>query len=98
MEKPPEGIIILHKCTRSHDYMLYGMLYHTMLYYAILFFVSLLTAQKIKTLKKWRTCLEISSFYACAQKTWSDDVHFLRYGAQWSNGQTDGQTDRKSDT
>ena len=28
------------------------------------------------------------------QKLWSDDVQFLRYGVQWMDGQTDGQTDR----
>ena len=70
---------------------------YTILCYIVFCPFTFLTAQKIKTLKKWRTCLEISSFYACAQKIWSDDVYFLRYGAQWSNRQTDGQTDRKSD-
>ena len=32
------------------------------------------------------------------QKLSSDDVQFLRYGAQQTDGWTDGQMDRKSDT
>ena len=31
------------------------------------------------------------------QELWSDDVQFLRYGAQRTDGQIDGQTDGQTD-
>ena len=67
-------IIILHKFNKNHDHMLYcslNMVHNGCNYYfsfwAILPFYPL-TAQKIKTLKKWKETLEISSFYISVPK------------------------------
>ena len=96
-KKNPGDIIILHKCTKNHDQMLhcsFDMANNKYNYYfsfwAIFCPFNSLTAQKIKIFKKWKKPLEISSFYICVPKVWSDDVWFLRYGVQ----QTDGQMDR----
>ena len=48
------------------------------------------TAWKIKIFKKWKKRQEISSFYICVPKLWSDDVQLLWYGARQTDGQTDG--------
>ena len=77
-EKPKKilgDIIILHKCTKNHDHMLYyswDMMrdrcncYFS--FWAIFCPFTPLTAQKIKILKKWKKHLEISSFYICVPK------------------------------
>ena len=61
------------------------------LFWAIFCLFTPLTAQKIKILKKWNQHLEISSFYICVPKLWSDDVQFLRYGARQTDGWTEVQ-------
>ena len=69
MKKRPEDIIILHKCTKSHDHMVYcswDMACDRCNYFS--FWVifcpfTLLTAPQKKISKKWKKCLEISSFY-----------------------------------
>ena len=48
------------------------------------------TAQKIKISQKRKRNLEISSFYIYVPKIMTDDVWFLRYGVQ----QTDGWTEK----
>ena len=53
------------------------IIFHFGLFFAIL---PLLTAQKIKILKKMTKGLEVSSFYTCVSKLWSDNMWFLRYG------------------
>ena len=63
------------------------IIFHFGLFFAIL---PLKTAPKIKIFKKWKKHLEISLFYICFQKLWSDDVQFLRYGVWRTDGQTDG--------
>ena len=51
-----------------------------------------LIAQKTKILKNWKKCLEkCHHFTYVYQKLWSDEVRFLRYGEQ----QTEGWTDRQ---
>ena len=55
--------------------------------------VSPLTTQKIRILKNEKKHLDISSFYACV---WSNDVRFLRYGAQQMDQQRDGKSDIQS--
>ena len=96
-KKKPGDIIILHKCTKTHDHMLYCSWDMTCdgcnSYFSFwaFFFCSFtpITAQKIKISKKWKKHLvEISSLY---QKLWLDNVRFLRYGAQQMDRQTDGQ-------
>ena len=67
-------IIILHKSTKNHDYMLYcswdmahgGCNYF--LFWAILCPFTPLTAQKTKISEKWKKWMEIRSFYTIALK------------------------------
>ena len=73
-EKTPDSIIILHKCTKSHDHMLYcswNMARDRCNYFSFwtMFcpFIPL-TAQKMKTSKKWKKFLEMSSFYTSIPK------------------------------
>ena len=75
MKKRPGDIIILHKCTKNHDHMLYcswNMVCDRcnchFSFWAIFCPFIPLTAQKIKILKTWKKLLEISSFYICAPK------------------------------
>ena len=78
MKKSPRDIVILHKCTKNHDHMLYCSPNMTrdgcncyFSFWAILcpFTIfcpfSHLTTQKIKILKKWKKHLEILSLYTC---------------------------------
>ena len=107
MKKTPGDIIILHKCTKNHDHMLYCSwdmarnrcnCYFS--FWAIFCPFTLLTAQQIKIFKKWkneRNTWRYHHFTYVYQKLWSDDVQFLRYGVWQMDGQTDRQTDRKSD-
>ena len=69
-------VIILHKCTKNYDHMVYcswDMAHDRcncyFLFWAIFCPFTPLTAQKIKILKKWKKHLEISSFYICAPKS-----------------------------
>ena len=70
LKKIPGDIIILYKCAKNHDHMLYCSwemarngcnCYFS--FWAIFCPFTSLTAQKIKILKKWKKHLEISSFY-----------------------------------
>ena len=75
MKKAAGYIIILHMCTKNYDQMMYGSwdmvrdrcnCYFS--FWAIFCPFTPLTAQKIKILKKWKKCLEISSFYKSVPK------------------------------
>ena len=75
MKYLPGDIIILHKCTKNHDHMLYcswNMVFDRcnchFWFWAIFCPFIPLTAQKIKILKTWKKHLEISSFYICVPK------------------------------
>ena len=75
-KKNPGGIIILHKCTKNHDHMLYcswdmadDICNCYFLFWAIFCPFTALTGQKIKISKKWNKYLQISSFYTCVPKT-----------------------------
>ena len=67
MKKTPGDIIILHKCTTNEN-MRYGYwdMKHDrenfLSFGAIFCPFTLLTTQKIKLLKKWKTSLDVSSF------------------------------------
>ena len=72
-KKAPGDIIILHKCTKNHDHMLYcpwDMAPDTFNCFSFWEFFPFtpLTAQKNKISKKWKKTLEISSFYTCVPK------------------------------
>ena len=60
---------------------------------------ALATNWKIKNLlkmkKKKKTTWRYHHFTQVHQKLWLDDVQFLRQGVQWTDKQTDGQTDRQ---
>ena len=72
--KPPGDIIILHKCIKNHDFMLH--VYRDIVddrcncfsFWAIFCTFTQLAAQKIEISKKWKTWLEISSFYTSEPK------------------------------
>ena len=62
------------RCTKSHNPMLYCSwdmtcdICNYFLFWAIFCFFTTLTVQKVKILKKWKKCLEISSFYTSEPK------------------------------
>ena len=102
--KKTPGDIILHKCTQNHDPTLYSswdMTYDGCNFYfsfwAIFCPFTPLKAQKNKFLKKWKNTWRHYHFTQVYQKLWLGDAWFLRYGAWHMDGQTDRQTDRKSD-
>ena len=74
-KKKPGDIIILHKCTKTHDQMLYcswdtardrcNCCYS---FWAIFGPFTPQTAQKNKISKNWKKTLEISSFYTSVPK------------------------------
>ena len=81
-------IIILHKCTKNHDYMLYcswDMTCHRcpccFSFWAIFCPFTLLTAQKMKISKQWKKKMwRYHHFTHVYQKSWLYAVLFLRYG------------------
>ena len=84
------GIIILHKCIKTHDHILHCSLdmvrdrCNYFSFWAIFCHLPPLTAQKIKFQGKKNTW--IYHFTHVYQKLWLDDVWFLRYGVQWTDG------------
>ena len=101
LKKAPGDTIILHKCTKNYDHMLYGswdmvriMCYFS--FWAMFCPFTPLTAQKIKILQKWNNGLEKSSFYICVSKImirWCTVPEILCM----SDGQMGGRTDRQTD-
>ena len=93
MKKTPGDIIILHKSTVIDNHMMYDSwdMKHSrqnLLFWAIFFPFTFLTIKKIKILKKWKKCLEKTSFYTGTPKImiicytfpeiwWVTDVTFL---------------------
>ena len=80
IKKSLGDIIILHKHTKTHDYMLYCSWYmvrggcnlHSS-FWSIFCPNTPLTAQNTKVKRKWKKYLDVSSFYTCASKitiTW----------------------------
>ena len=95
-KKKPGDIIILHKCTKTHDHMLYyswdmvcDRCNCCFSFWAIVFPFTPVTAQKIKISKTWKKCLEISSFYTCIPKIM---IRWCTVPEIWcaTGGQTDG--------
>ena len=76
-QKIPRDIIILHKFTENDIHMMYGSWdmergrRNFLPFWTIFCPFTSLTIQKIKNSKKWKKCLEISSFYTSASKTMS---------------------------
>ena len=102
MKETPGDIIILHKCTKSNDHMLFcfwDMACNRCCYcsfWAIFCPLTPLAAQKIKILKKWKKNLEISSFYICVPKIM---IRWCTVPEIWceTDRQTGGWTDRRTD-
>ena len=103
MKKTPCDVIILHKCTKNHDHMLYCSLdilrdkcncYFS--FWAIFSLFTPLTAQKLKNLKQMKKSLEISSFYICVPIIM---IRWCTVPEIWcaTDGQADRQNDGKSD-
>ena len=76
-QKNPGDIIILHMCTKNYYQMMHSYSSSDMVCDRCNWYFSLwaivcpftpLTAQKIKSLKKQKKYLEISSFYTCVPK------------------------------
>ena len=85
LKKMPGGIIILYMCTINDNQMMYGSwdIKHDrqtfLSFWTIFCPFTPLTARKIKISKKWKKCLEMSSFYTSVTKIWSYGILFLRY-------------------
>ena len=93
LKKTPGNIIILQKCTKIMIicYTIPEIWHVTdviVIFHFGLFFALLrpLTALNIKISKKWKTSLDIPSFYTCVPKLWLDEVRFLRNGARQTDG------------
>ena len=104
--KKMPGDIILHKCTKNHDHMLYFSwdmvcdrwnCYFS--FWAIFCPLISLTAQKMNILKKWKKCLEIL-FYICVPKImirWCMVPGISSTMDGQMGSWTDGWTDRRTD-
>ena len=98
MKKAPGDIIILHKCAKNYNQMIYSswdMVHDKCNYFsfwAIFYTFTPLKAQKIKILKKWKKTLEISSFYMCIKNY---DQMMYGYWDMVCNRQMDRLTDRQ---
>ena len=74
MKKVARDIIILHKCTKNHNYMRCSSWdtewdrQNFLLFWAIFCHFTPLITRKIKILQTWKKHLEMSSFYTCALK------------------------------
>ena len=88
MRKALGDIIILHKCTKTHDHILSCSWDMPCGRYNYFSFWTIfcppppppLTTQKMKiSKKKWKKCLEISFLTQLYQKSWSYVILFLRY-------------------
>ena len=89
MKKSPGDTIILHKCTKKHDHMLYCSwdmacdgcnCYFS--FWAIFCPFTHLTAQKIKILRKWKkNTWRYHHLTLVYQKSWLYAILFLRYDA-----------------
>ena len=96
-KKKIPGDIILHKCTKNHDHMLYcswDMVCDKCNFYfsfwANFCFFTLLKAWKFRIFKNEKKTpwdILIKNVY---HKLWSDNVQFLRYGVEGTNRWTDG--------
>ena len=101
MKKVPGDAIILHKCTKKIMVIYYTVpeiwhMTHIIIIFHFGLFFALLKSKKSNFKKKkerkrkfWR-CHHFTPVY---HKFWLEDVRFLRYGAQRTDGQTDGKSD-----
>ena len=97
-KKKTPGDIILHKCTKNHDHMLYctwDMVRDIKLFFILGYFLSFYTPNNLKNQnfkKKVKKRLEISSFYTCVPKMM---IRWCMGPEIWyaKDGQMDGKSD-----
>ena len=106
MKTTPGDINILHMCTKNYDQTMYGSWDMThdgcnyFSFWAIFCPFTPVTAQKIKILKEWKKCLEISSFYIWVLKImirWCTVPEIWCVMDRRTDGWMDGRTEGKSD-
>ena len=98
MKKNSGDIIILHKCTKNHDHLLYcsrdmthdrcNGYFHFGLFFALL---PLYHSKKSEFQKNEKSSWRYHHFTHVYQRWWLDDVWFLGYGMQQTDAWTDGQ-------
>ena len=98
MKKPSGDIIILEKCTKNQDHMLYCSMTDVIVIFHFGLFLPFYhrNSQKNQNLKKSekkKKSLEISSFYQCVPKIM---IRWCTVPEKWCT--TDGWTEGKSDT
>ena len=90
-QQQPVDIIILHKCTKNHDHMLYcswdiwcvtDVIIFPLGYFLSFYRPNSPKNQKFQKKNK-QTNKQTKTMY---QKLWLDNVQFLRYGAQRKDG------------
>ena len=100
MNKTLGDIIILHKCTKTHDHKLYcswdmawGGCNCYFSFWAIFASLPPYQPKKLKQKKLKKNPVEISSFYTCVPKIM---IRWCTVPETWwvMDGQTDGQSDR----
>ena len=106
MKKTPGDIIILNECTLNDNHMMYGSWdmkcdRQNFLSFSTIFTTYfVVTAQKIKILKKWKKLLKISSFYICVPKItirWCMVPKTWCTTDRWTDGRTEKGTYRATD-
>ena len=105
MKKIPGDIIVLHKCTKNHDYMLYcsrdkacDRCNCCFSFWAIFCpFTPPPHPPTPNSPKDEKNTWRYRHFTHVYQKLWLDNVQFLRYGVRQTNRRRDTQRDRKID-
>ena len=88
-QQQPVDIIILHKCTKNHDHMLYCSwdiwCVTDVIIFPLGYFLSFYrpNSPKNRKFQKKKKNKQTKTMY---QKLWLDNVQFLRYGAQRKDG------------
>ena len=98
-KRTPRDIIILPKCTKNHDHILYCFWDMAsdrcncyFLFWATFCPFTPLTAQKTRISQKWKIHLEISLFYICVPKImirWCMVPEIWCTTDKWTNGKSD---------
>ena len=90
-KKTPRDIIILHKCTKNHDHMLYCSwdMKHDGCNCYFSFWAIFCPSTPLKISKKWKKHLEVSSIYTCVPKIM---IRWFIVPEKWCT--TDRWTDR----
>ena len=98
LKKTPGDIIILHKCIKNHDHVLYfswDMVHDRCNYFSFWAIFCPFSPKKQNFTKMKKNPWRYYHFIYVYQKLWSDDVQFPRYGAQQTDRWIDRQMDRQ---